>query len=155
MVRGALAHFHIFYIFIFTHFDIYTFLSNTFATWNENEQMYTIQFRFEQQGLAPVILRNIEGEQTLLEIALKNDIKLDHQCGGVCSCTTCHLYIEKGMDQLYRMSSREEDFLTRAKNPGVHSRLGCQSLLREGTGVIEVTLPDQQDERVRQEKEEV
>jgi ferredoxin, 2Fe-2S len=105
--------------------------------------MYTIKFKFEQKGLEPVTLKNIEPGQTLLEIALKNEIELNHKCGGICSCTTCHLYVEEGMDNIYKMTNREEDFIDRAVNPALNSRLGCQSLLLDGTGVIEVTLPDQ------------
>ena len=105
--------------------------------------MYTIKFKFEQKGLEPVTLNNIESGQTLLEIALKNDIELHHNCGGVCACTTCHLYIEDGMDSIDELSDREEDFIDRAVNPRLNSRLGCQSVLLDGEGTIEVTLPDQ------------
>ncbi len=105
--------------------------------------MYTIKFNFEQKGLEPVILENVEPGQTLLEIALKNDIELHHNCGGVCACTTCHLYVEKGMDSIDEITDREEDFIDRAVNPKLNSRLGCQSLLLDGGGEIEVLLPDQ------------
>lgn len=105
--------------------------------------MYTIKFKFEQKGLEPITLNNVEAGQSLLEIALSNDIELHHNCGGVCACTTCHLYIEKGMDSIDEISDKEEDFIDRAVNPRLISRLGCQSLLNEGTGEIEVTLPDQ------------
>lgn len=105
--------------------------------------MYTIKFNFEQKGLEPVILENVEPGQTLLEIALKNDIELHHNCGGVCACTTCHLYVEKGMDSIDEITDREEDFIDRAVNPKLNSRLGCQSLLLGGGGEIEVLLPDQ------------
>ena len=55
--------------------------------------MYTIKFKFEQKGLSPVILNDVEPGQSLLEVALKNDIELHHNCGGVCACSTCHLYV--------------------------------------------------------------
>ena len=105
--------------------------------------MYTIKFNFEQKGLEPLIFENVEARQTLLEIALKNDIELHHNCGGVCACTTCHLYIEKGMDFIDEISDKEEDFIDRAVNPRLNSTLGCQSLLLEGSGEVEVTIPDQ------------
>ena len=105
--------------------------------------MYKIQLKFEQKGLEPVTLENVEAGQTLLEIALKNDIELHHNCGGVCACTTCHLYIQNGMDHIDEITDREEDFIDRAANPRLNSRLGCQSLLLEGTGEIEVLIPDQ------------
>jgi 2Fe-2S ferredoxin len=107
------------------------------------EEMYTVKINFEEKGLEPVTLENIEPGQTLLELALKNDIELHHNCGGVCACTTCHLYIEKGMDHIDEISDKEEDFIDRAVNPRLNSRLGCQSLLLDGDGEIEVILPDQ------------
>ena len=105
--------------------------------------MYTIKFNFEQKGLEPVVLENVQPGQTLLELALTNDIELHHNCGGVCACTTCHLYIENGMDHIDEITDREEDFIDRAVNPRLNSRLGCQSLLLDGEGTVEVMLPDQ------------
>ncbi len=105
--------------------------------------MYKVKFKFEQKGLEPVILENVDSGQSLLEIALGNDIDLHHNCGGVCACTTCHLYIDKGMEYVDEITDKEEDFIDRAVNPRLNSRLGCQSLLNDGEGMIEVTLPDQ------------
>jgi ferredoxin, 2Fe-2S len=105
--------------------------------------MYTIRFNFEQKGLQPLVLENVKEGQTLLDLALTNDIELHHNCGGVCACTTCHCYIEKGMEHLEEISDREEDFIDRAMNPRLNSRLGCQSLLLDGKGEISVLIPDQ------------
>lgn len=105
--------------------------------------MYTIEFHFEQKGLAPVTLSNIAADQSLLEVALSNDIELHHNCGGVCACSTCHLYVEKGEEFLEEMSDKEEDFVDRAVNPRLNSRLGCQCVLQPGGGYVKVTLPDQ------------
>lgn len=105
--------------------------------------MYTIKINFEQKGLAPVMLHNIEPDQSLLEVCLDNDIELHHNCGAVCACSTCHIYINKGMDYLEEISDREEDFIDRAVNPRIESRLGCQCVLLDDDGEIEITLPDQ------------
>ncbi len=105
--------------------------------------MYSITYKFEQKGLAPVTLENIEDGQSLLEVALINDIDLHHNCGGVCACSTCHLYVEQGDEFLEELSDREEDFIDRAVNPRINSRLGCQCVLQEGSGNIVITLPDQ------------
>jgi 2Fe-2S ferredoxin len=105
--------------------------------------MYTIKFNFEEKGMEPVVFKDVEAGQTLLEIALKNDIELHHNCGGVCACTTCHLYIETGMEHIDEITDKEEDFIDRAMNPRLNSRLGCQSLLLDGSGEVEVKLPDQ------------
>jgi 2Fe-2S ferredoxin len=105
--------------------------------------MYTIKVKFEQKGMEPVTLTAIEPDQSLLEVCLDNGIELHHNCGAVCACSTCHLYVEKGMEHLEELSDKEEDFIDRAINPRLNSRLGCQCVLQEGTGEVEVTLPDQ------------
>ncbi|HAN65385.1 MAG TPA: ferredoxin [Chitinophagaceae bacterium] len=105
--------------------------------------MYNITFKFEQKGLEPVTLENIEAGQSLLEIALTNDIELHHNCGGVCACSTCHLYVEKGEGSIEELTDKEEDFIDRAVNPRLNSRLGCQCVLLDGSGEIMVTVPDQ------------
>lgn len=98
---------------------------------------------FEEKGREPITLTNIEADQSLLEVALLNDIELHHNCGGVCACSTCHVYINKGDDHLEELSDKEEDFIDRAVNPRINSRLGCQCVLLDEDGEIEVTLPDQ------------
>jgi ferredoxin, 2Fe-2S len=105
--------------------------------------MYSITFKFEQKGVEPITLQNIEDGQSLLEVALKNDIELHHNCGGVCACSTCHLYIEQGENLVEELSDKEEDFIDRAVNPRLNSRLGCQCVLNDGGGEVVVTLPDQ------------
>lgn len=105
--------------------------------------MYTITFNFEQKGLSPVTLQDIAPNQSLLEVALKNDIELHHNCGGVCACSTCHLYLNDGEDYVEELTEKEEDFIDRAVNPRLNSRLGCQCVLLKGSGSIDVTLPDQ------------
>jgi len=105
--------------------------------------MYTVKINFEQKGLAPVTLQNIEPDQSLLEVCLDNNIELHHNCGAVCACSTCHIYVNKGMDYLEELSDREEDFIDRAVNPRLNSRLGCQCVLLDEDGEIEIILPDQ------------
>jgi ferredoxin, 2Fe-2S len=105
--------------------------------------MYTIKISFEEKGREPLILSKIEADQSLLEICLDNDIELHHNCGAVCACSTCHIYIDKGMDFLEELSDKEEDFIDRAVNPRINSRLGCQCVLQPGSGEIAISLPDQ------------
>lgn len=105
--------------------------------------MYKIHFKFEQKGLEPVTIENVAAGQSILEAALDNNIELHHNCGMVCACSTCHLYLEKGEQHVPEISDREEDFIDRARNPRLNSRLGCQCVLEDGDGEIEVTIPDQ------------
>lgn len=105
--------------------------------------MYTIKFTFEQKDLAPVTLENVAPDQSILEVALENNIELHHNCGMVCACSTCHIYLQKGEEFVPEITDREEDFIDRAKNPKLTSRLGCQCVLVNGSGVLEVCIPDQ------------
>src|SRR5258705_1517312 len=98
----------------------------------KRESMYNLKINFEQKGVAPITIENLEPNQTLLEICLKNDIELHHNCGGVCACTTFHLYIDKGMESIDEITDKEEDFIDMAMNPNLNSRLECQSLVIDG-----------------------
>jgi ferredoxin, 2Fe-2S len=105
--------------------------------------MYTIHIKFDEKGLEPVTLENVQPGQSILEAVLESDIELHHNCGMVCACSTCHIYLEKGEEFVPEITDKEEDFIDRARNPKLNSRLGCQCILDEGEGVIEVTIPDQ------------
>ncbi len=106
--------------------------------------MYTINIKFEEKGKLPLTLTNIGAGDSLLEVLLDNNIELHHNCGGVCACSTCHLYLEKGEDFVEELSDKEEDFIDRAVNPRLTSRLGCQCVLHETAGgELTITLPDQ------------
>ncbi|MEZ5013363.1 MAG: 2Fe-2S iron-sulfur cluster-binding protein [Chitinophagales bacterium] len=103
--------------------------------------MVTVKFIFET-GEEPLEVQAEEG-RTLLEVALLHNIKLNHNCGGVCACTTCHVYVEKGMDLLEEMTDREEDYVDRARDPRLNSRLSCQCDILAEDGYLEVIVPDQ------------
>jgi 2Fe-2S ferredoxin len=105
--------------------------------------MYELKINFEQKGLTPVVLNEVKAGESLLEVILDAGIELHHNCGAVCACSTCHLYVKQGMEFLEELSDKEEDFIDRAVSPRIESRLGCQCIIQEGTGTIEVTLPDQ------------
>ncbi len=103
--------------------------------------MVTIRFVFED-GSAPRVIE-VEPGYSVLEAALLNDIKLNHNCGGVCACSTCHIYVEKGMEYLPETTEKEEDFIDRARDPRLNSRLSCQCDLLQDNTTIEVIVPDQ------------
>lgn len=62
----------------------------------------------------------------LLDAALNNNIKINHNCGGNCACSTCHVHIEKGLESLNKMSEDEQDMLDEAEDADEFSRLACQ-----------------------------
>jgi 2Fe-2S ferredoxin len=74
---------------------------------------------------------------SLLDIALAHDIHLEHNCGGSCACTTCHVIVRKGAENLSEMEMDEEDRLDMAEGLTIRSRLGCQAVVR-GDVVVEI-----------------
>lgn len=106
--------------------------------------MYRVTINFQQKEIDPVIIENARPGQSLLEFVLANNIELNHECGGICTCTTCHIYVEKGAKHIEEMYKRERDFLKKVNNANSNSRLGCQSLLMKGNGEIEIIIPVQQ-----------
>ena len=106
--------------------------------------MATVKFFFEDKNIAqPVVVEDVQAGTSLLEVTEDYDIHLNHNCGGVCACSTCHVYILRGEDELEEISDKEEDFIDRAINPKLNSRLGCQCVILEDDAVIEVEIPDQ------------
>jgi 2Fe-2S ferredoxin len=76
---------------------------------------------------------------SILDIALANDIDLEHNCGGSCACTTCHVIVREGEENLSEMQADEEDRLDTAEGLTIHSRLGCQAVVR---GDVVVQIPE-------------
>ena len=106
--------------------------------------MATVKFTFEDKSITqPIVIEHLEEGVSLLEISEDNDIHLNHNCGGVCACSTCHVYVLKGSDSLEDISDKEEDFIDRAINPRLESRLACQCVVLEKDAYIEVEIPDQ------------
>jgi ferredoxin, 2Fe-2S len=61
-------------------------------------------------------------------------------CGGVCACSTCHVYVKEGLGQLSEVSDREEDIMDKAFDVRPSSRLGCQAKMKaERTYVVEIS----------------
>ena len=105
--------------------------------------MATIKFTFEDKEIAPKTVENVESGYSILEVTEDNDIHLNHNCGEVCACSTCHIYVNSGDEYLQEISDKEEDFIDRAINPRIESRLGCQSIILNDNAIIEVEIPDQ------------
>jgi 2Fe-2S ferredoxin len=100
---------------------------------------HQIEFIFEESHKQPTIIKAVEGE-SILEAALDAGIHIQHNCGGVCACTTCHVYIEEGMENLSEMDEKEQDRIDLADNVRLESRLACQCQV---FGSVKVFVPDQ------------
>lgn len=64
--------------------------------------------------------------QSLLDLALGSDVDIDHACGGVCACSTCHVVVRQGLDSCNEATEEEEDQLDEAVGLTPQSRLACQ-----------------------------
>ncbi|MEP7266890.1 MAG: 2Fe-2S iron-sulfur cluster-binding protein [Saprospiraceae bacterium] len=105
--------------------------------------MSTIIFKFEDPALDTKTVETKAKGYSILELTEDHDIHLNHNCGGVCACSTCHIYVENGEDYLEEISDKEEDFIDRARNPKLESRLACQCIILDEDASIQVTIPDQ------------
>ena len=78
---------------------------------------------------------------SILDIAMGAGLPLDHACGGVCACSTCHVIVHEGMETCNEASDAELDQLDEAAGLTAKSRLGCQCV-PDGTKDIVVEIPD-------------
>lgn len=90
--------------------------------------------------------------QTILAAAMDQGLALDHACGGVCACSTCHVKIKTGGECFTEASEDELDQLDEARDVGLDSRLGCQAkLLRlPAGGSVEIAIPNWNVNAVRE-----
>lgn len=77
----------------------------------------------------------------ILDAALDNNIQIDHNCGGNCACSTCHVIINEGYDTLNPVTEDEEDMLDEAEGLTDTSRLACQSKVKSD---LVVTIPEKE-----------
>jgi 2Fe-2S ferredoxin len=76
--------------------------------------------------------------ESILDVAINNDVPLQHACGGFCACTTCHVVVKSGDDHLSPSEEEEEERLERVPvGLTLHSRLGCQAKVH-GDVIVEI-----------------
>ena len=82
----------------------------------------------------------LEGKtgESVLDVALKNGIEIEHACEKSCACTTCHVIIREGFDSLEESDELEDDMLDKAWGLEPESRLGCQARIADEDLVIEI-----------------
>ena len=77
--------------------------------------------------------------RSLLDVAENFNVFLDHACGGVCACTTCHVHVREGLKHLSEAEEIELDRLDLAPGLQLNSRLGCQAVIEKpGTYLVEI-----------------
>ena len=77
--------------------------------------------------------------ESLLDVAMNFGFHLEHACGGSCACTTCHVVVKEGGANLSEMEDDELDRVEQAADYQLHSRLGCQAVVK---GDVKVHIPE-------------
>ena len=90
-----------------------------------------------EQGKLPFLEHGLP--ESFLDVAMNTGIHLEHACGGSCACTTCHVIVREGMQNLSDMEDNEADRLDTAWDLTTSSRLGCQAVIK-GDVVVELPL---------------
>lgn len=78
---------------------------------------------------------------SILEIAMGHGVEIDHACGGVCACSTCHVIVRSGGQSTSEATDDELDQLDLAPGLTPDSRLACQCV-PDGTQDLVVEIPD-------------
>src|ERR1700709_2435611 len=68
--------------------------------------------------------------ESFLDVAKHFHIPLEHACGGSCACTTCHVIIKEGGQNLSPMGEGEDARLDTGWGLTARSRLGCQAIIK-------------------------
>ena len=77
---------------------------------------------------------------SILDTALRHGVRLNHRCGGVATCTTCHVYVKKGLATCSLPSAQENKMLAEVYGKTDESRLACQCV-PSGSSLVEVEIP--------------
>lgn len=90
-------------------------------------------------------LEAIEGWR-VMEIIREYGLPIKAECGGACSCATCHVYVDdEWLDKIPHMRDDEEEMLDEAFDVQDNSRLSCQIILNEDLDGLKVRLAQNPD----------
>ncbi len=87
--------------------------------------------------------QNVDGEEglKLMEAIRDLDDSVEAICGGLCSCATCHVYVnEAWLGKLPGIEDDEEELLDSLEHRQANSRLSCQIELVPDLDGIAVTV---------------
>ena len=76
---------------------------------------------------------------SVLKAAKQVGAEVGYACGGVCACSTCHVYVKAGLASLSAQEESEEDILDKAFDVRPASRLACQSKVGAADLTIELS----------------
>jgi ferredoxin, 2Fe-2S len=111
---------------------------------------YKIRFEPEDPSVGDSVTIEVDPEKipyghtgqpgSILSVALESALDIEHVCGGVCACSTCHIIVKEGLDTCNEATDDELDQLEEAPGLTTHSRLSCQTV-PDGTKDVRVVIP--------------
>ena len=78
---------------------------------------------------------------SLLDVCLGHDVEVEHTCGGVLACSTCHVIVREGLESCNEADDDELDRLEEAPGVTIQSRLACQCV-PNGSCDLVVEIPE-------------
>ncbi len=75
---------------------------------------------------------------SICDTLLDHGIEIEHACEKSCACTTCHVIVREGFDELDPATDREDDLLDKAWGLELTSRLSCQARVGDTPLTIEI-----------------
>ncbi|MEQ9661075.1 MAG: 2Fe-2S iron-sulfur cluster-binding protein [Parasphingopyxis sp.] len=102
-----------------------------------------------------VIYEASDGTESTIEVASGTSVMrgakengvdgIEADCGGVCACATCHVYVDpQWAESVGGPGEDEAEMLECANDPGPTSRLSCQIEMTDALDGLKVRLPDSQ-----------
>ncbi len=83
---------------------------------------------------------------SVMQAAVNNGVVgIVAECGGACSCATCHVHVEQGwFDKLPEAQAMEKEMLDFVMSPQPTSRLSCQIKITADLDGLVVHTPESQ-----------
>lgn len=95
--------------------------------------------------------------KSILDAAEEAGARVGHACGGNLACSTCHVWVDRGLETLPEVSDKENDIMDKAFDVRAESRLACQAALADEDVQVTITeeslkawLDENPDERKKQ-----
>jgi 2Fe-2S ferredoxin len=84
---------------------------------------------------------DVPSGQTVMDGSVRNNLPgIIAECGGSCSCATCHVYVEDHAEFFDEPTDEERDLLEYAEAVQPNSRLSCQLIMRDACPHLRVTV---------------
>jgi len=106
--------------------------------------MPTVVYQLPDGSTASV---DVPPGQTVMDGSVRNNLPgIVAECGGSCSCATCHVYVDEGSSLLFsEPTTEEQDLLEFLDGVQPCSRLACQLVLTTDMEIVRVTVPASDD----------